>query len=414
MASGYLIIDGRKDGLPHAPGYYRTFPREPSPLGDITLSARKTSVMSTTSLATVLVEMPKAGAGGIVVLVCHAWSRGLYMPIAPGGQNMFANVDNLATIDKLIRYEVEVANIRRLPRRTPDEKKAVLERWEKVLNDIKPNALVGPYPDEELDQIIRKAETEYGRYLDSQARSFEFPNRALLLQMLANLRKVRDLRISRLELRACKIGADRNLDTMKVVRKFFNVTHLTAPKLETFYLSPVEVKTMAKGARPGEAFLLIRGVLGANKVPGPTGINPNIRDPEYLNVLFSRDLMAQVGHTRRGFFERTMLVYGWNWSIPLGTSYLFILTVDSPKQYSYFGSAFVASTGDLTQPNWTWVKWFVDSCIMPNSGYSRGPFPVAGFWNPERLIERGLRGSVSIPFVLPNEMVYTELISHVS
>ena len=407
MASGYLIIDGRKDGLPHAPGYYRTFPREPSPLGDITLSASKTSVMSTSSLATVLAEMPKAGAGGIVVLVCHAWGRGLYMPIAPGGQNMFANVDNLATIDKLIGYEAEVANIRRLPRRTPEEQAAVLERWKRLLNSIRPGAVSGTF-------TVQEAEALYGRYLDSQALSFEFPNRAFLLQMLANLRKVRDLRLSRLELRACNIGADRNNQTMKTVRAFFNVTHLTAPKLETFYLGPIPVDTMAKGARPGEAFLRIRGVLAASKVPGPTGINPNIRDPEYLNVLFSRDLMAQVGHTRRGFFERTMLVWGWNWSIPLGVSYLFILTIDSPEHYKYVGRAFVGSTRDLTQPNWTWVKWFVDSCIMPNSGYSRGPFPVAGLWNPERLIERGLRGSVSIPFVLPNEMVYTELISHVS
>jgi hypothetical protein len=402
MPSGYLIIDGRKDGLPHAPGYYRAFPREPSPLGNITLSASQTTVMTTTSLATVLAELPKAGVGGIVVLVCHASGSGLYMPIAPGGRNRFANVGNLESINSLNSYEIEAASIRRLPRTTPDQQTEVLARWERLLNRIKPGTVRGTF-------TVQEAEALYARFLDSWALSFEFRSRAFLTQMLANLRK-----LSRLELRACNIGADRNVDTMKAVRQFFGAAHLTAPKLGTFYLSPISIKTMAQGARAGEAFLRIRGALENSRVPGPTGINPNIRDPEYLNVLFSRELVAQVGHTRRGFYERTMLVWGWNWSIPMGTSYLFILTVDSPEEYKYYGSAFVATSGALTEPNWAWVRWFVNDYLMPNSTYARGPFPVAGLWNPDRLIERGLRGSVSVPFVLPNEMVYPELMGHVS
>jgi len=399
MASGYLIIDGRKDGLPDAAGYYRTFPWEPSPLGDITLSANNTSIMTTSSLDTVLGEMPKAGAGGIVVLVCHAIQGGMLLPVAPTGKTVFALVNTLGVIDKINETELEVANIRKLPRKTPPEVNAVLDRWKKLFNGIQPGTVTGTF-------TIQEAETFYGRWLDDQARRLEFPNRAVLLQLLAKLRRVRALKLSRLELRACNIG--KNQKSMEAVRKFFGAAHLTAPTLGTFFLSPVPVATMAARARPSGR-LVTHGIGGANRMPGPTGIAPGLRDPELLNVIYSRELMARVGHTTRGFIERHMLAWGWDWSIPYGTHYLFLLTIDEIRLFHYRASAAVFSTRDLNTPDWTWVKWFVDGNVMPNSRYNRGAFPLAGLWNPELLIRRGLRGDVSVPFVLPNEMVYTEL-----
>jgi hypothetical protein len=416
MASGYLIIDGRKEGLPDAVGYYRTFPREPSPLGDITLSAKKTTVMSTSSLDTVLGEMPKAGAGGIVVLVCHAWGEGMLLPIAPGGQKVFAKVDSLASINKIIAVEMEVASIRRLPRKTPEEKKALLDRWEKLLNDITPRALVGPYPIEELEEIIRKAEAVYGTFLDEQARSFEFANRAALLQMLAKLRRVRDLGLSRLELRACNIGD--HGDTMKAVREFFNVANLTAPTLGTFYLPPIYPATMAGKARPG-GIPLAHLVRGAYRMPGTTGIGaPDPQSPESLNMLYAREVMSRGGPTTRSFLPAYWLVRSRADLSVL--NYQFILTVDKTGLHEYKPEASVWSEADVTRrdwglihPDWRVVRHFVNGKVMPNSGYDSGPFPLAGFWNPTMVIDRGLRGSERAPFVLPNEWAYTELISHV-
>jgi hypothetical protein len=419
MASGYLIIDGRKEGLPDAAGYYKVFPREPSPLGDITLSDKKRTVMSTSSLDTVLGEMPKAGAGGIVVLVCHAFGEGMLLPIAPGGK-LKLKVDTLASINKIIAVEMEVASIRRLPRKTPEEKKALLDRWEKLLNDITPGTLVGPYPIEELEEIIRKAEAVYGTFLDEQASRFEFANRAALLQMLAKLRRVRDLGLSRLELRACNIGD--NGDTMKAVREFFNVANLTAPTLGTFYLPPTSPATMAARARPGGR-MVTHGVHGAYMMPGITGIAPGPESPYLLNVMYAREVMSRGGRTTRGFFDRNpMSFWSLDWSIPLGIHYHFIITIDEtePYSYKYNVEASVFSTCDLRrrdwgviQQDWGWVRWFVDGKVMPNSVYKSGPFPLAGFWNPKMVINRGLRGSVSVPFVFPNEWAYTEVISHV-
>ena len=71
--SAVLVIDGRPDGLPHAPGYYETFPQEPSPLGELSFNTKSTTVMgSESSLFTALPLLAKAGSGGVAVLVCHA------------------------------------------------------------------------------------------------------------------------------------------------------------------------------------------------------------------------------------------------------------------------------------------------------------------------------------------------------
>jgi hypothetical protein len=405
MANGYLIIDGRKDGLPDAAGYYRTFPREPSPLGDLALSASKTSVMGTSSLDTALGEMPKAGAGGIVVLVCHAYQDGMLLPVAPGGSTVWAVVKSLGTIDQINSIELDVAQIRQMPSKKPEELAAVLERWKKLFESITPGSVGGTF-------TIPEAEKLYGQWLDQQARSLEFSGSAALRQMLAKLRRVRQLKLSRLELRACNIG--KSPPTMEVVRKFFGADHLTAPTLGTFYMSPIPVATMAARARASGG-PVAHGVAGTSQVPGPTGIGPVPRDPTYLNVIYARQVMAKSPPSTRGFYETAYVGYsGWNWSIPLGRHYRVLVTVVETRAYHYQGWASVVSTRDMATPDWSLLKsWFVDAAVMPNSGYSRGPFPLAGFWNPDLLIKRGLRGDVSVPFVLPNDMVYTELIAQV-
>jgi hypothetical protein len=41
-ARAHLVVDGRGEGLPSAPGYYRVFPKEPSPLGDLSFAPATT------------------------------------------------------------------------------------------------------------------------------------------------------------------------------------------------------------------------------------------------------------------------------------------------------------------------------------------------------------------------------------
>jgi hypothetical protein len=189
---GFLIIDARTDGLPDAPAYYRAFPLEQSPLGEISLSGSRTTAMMNSSLDTALAEMLKAGAKGVVVLVCHAYSGGLLLPIATGGQTAFAVKGNLDIIDKVIAAAADVAQIGNLPSTTPPEQKIVLDRWTKLLNDL-PGAVQGQF-------TPQQAQTFYAKWLDMVASKMEFPNRAALLRLTGNVLKVRNLKLSRLEL----------------------------------------------------------------------------------------------------------------------------------------------------------------------------------------------------------------------
>jgi hypothetical protein len=269
---GFLIIDARSDGLPDAPGYYQAFPLEQSPLGEISLSGNCTTAMTNSSLDTALGEMLKAGAKAVVVLVCHAYSGGLLLPIATGGRTAFAVKDNLQTIDKVIAAESEVAKIRNLPSKTAQEQQTVLDRWTKLLNDLQPGAVQGQF-------TPQQAQALYAKWLDMVAKKLEFANRAALLRLIEKVLKVRNLKLSRLELRACNIGKD--TASMEAVRKFFGVDHLTAPTAGTFYLSLISVLTMAVRVAPRGRVALhgnVRrggaagaGVRGTGRTPGPLG-----------------------------------------------------------------------------------------------------------------------------------------------
>lgn len=69
-------------GLQEAADYYADFPWEPSPAGHMTLG--KAITIKDATLDAVLEEMAKAPAGGVVMIVCHAYSQGLLMGLAKG------------------------------------------------------------------------------------------------------------------------------------------------------------------------------------------------------------------------------------------------------------------------------------------------------------------------------------------
>src|SRR5215472_17562190 len=130
VTEAVLVIDGRDAGLPHAPSYYAAFPQEPSPFGLLTFTQKKTRVMTADcSLFVALVELAKAGAGGAAVLVCHAYQDGMLLPVAPGGQSVFADTRSMNTIDRLIDDAAQHDRIRAMPQTTDAERKAVLTAW---------------------------------------------------------------------------------------------------------------------------------------------------------------------------------------------------------------------------------------------------------------------------------------------
>lgn len=387
-----LIIDGSKDGLPDAVPYYRTFPREPSPLGDITLSAQNTSVMTNTSLDAAFDEMNKAGSGGVVVLVCHAFRQGLLMTLAPKGKNAFAEVTNLGTLDQVIMAESETSNIRKLPTTTSQEQQAILDRWKTLLNKLQPGAVTGSFTTQE-------AEAFYAKWVAMVAKKLEFGAPAKLRTFLAKVSKIRAQKISRLELRACNIGD--NQSTMETVRKFFGADHLTAPIVGTFFVGALPVSTMSHSRILGQ----VTGVHAQRRTANPLGLRA------WQDNLLSAMLLAQSGHTSRGFLRKTIVplefspARGRTSVMHLGaiTSYFaFVLTIDETQAFHYRASAAVSRAKSTGAEDWAIVRNFVTGWIMPGSSYTSGAFPIAGLWTPD------IEGQ---PFTLPNETSYTKLIA---
>ena len=81
-----IIVHSGEHGLGEAADYYRSFPWEPSPAGDMDLAKAVIVEVKNANLDVVLFEMAKTKPGGIVLLVCHAWNEGLLMPVAAGSK----------------------------------------------------------------------------------------------------------------------------------------------------------------------------------------------------------------------------------------------------------------------------------------------------------------------------------------
>jgi hypothetical protein len=414
----HLVIDGRPDGLPSAPGYYGFFPREPSPLGELSFASATTTVMTAdTSLGAVLTVMMRAGSGGVVVLVCHASTRGMLLPIAPGG-GARSVVYNLNKVDVIVGAESEVDAIRKAPRTTEEEKKALLDRWVKLFDRLNREDI---WKDKSTPQHIPipgtepEAEKLYAKFTDGLSGDLGFNGPAPLRQFLAKLLAVRRLKLSRLELRACNIGGDKN--TMDFIRTFLNVEHLTAPTVKTFYHSPISVDSMWISIRIGVG--KDRSIPRGFRIPGSIGRqtrpvvaqgnNPQL-GPGWTEVFDSELILGQVGHTTRGFLRNWVLPQkSLSLARPLDATafvifYEFILTVDETSVSHYRATAAVTSAGNGVTPDWTKVRTFVKTSIMDTTSYMNGPFPIAGLWTPN---------NQNHPFVLPNESEYIGLIAQV-
>jgi hypothetical protein len=224
-----------------------------------------------------------------------------------------------------------------------------------------------------------------------------------LRKFIEKHQRVRNLKLSRVELRACNIGD--NTTTMETIRKFLNAGHLTAPMVGTFYMSSLPVFTLARVGQPSGTHR--KGVLGAGRVPGPTH-GATMRD-----VISAGTILAQEEHTTRGFIKQTMVPIeqapGPRAGLHLGAVvqyFALTLTVDEVKAFHYTGSVAVVSTGDGVTQDWTVVRRFVRGWIMPGASYVSGPFPVAGLWTK----------TLDLPdllFVLPHETSYTRLMEQV-
>jgi hypothetical protein len=367
MADVYIYIDGSREGLPDAPGYYRTFRREPSrlPTDDIAIDPSRMTVSTKPSVEALLDLIIKVGAQGEFMVVCHAWTNGIHMTIL-GGDSPFLTVDTIGSLDKVMDVEARAAAIRALPDGTAAEKQAKLDKWRDLIGGLDAALVQKPFTLAQAEALFQKGfDTWAVRPMSLQT----LGGAAALRRLLDKIKKVRALKMKRLEFRACKLaGPDKT--TMLAIKKFFACNRLLAPSKETFFLGRVQVLTIFRMAAifqlpkgrdglrriPTTAPTRARGGQGRGRVPGPIGTGALTRAQafEIIDRETTRAFMVSV-HVW-SYKTVTDAETGFTYQRPTVVRAMpefFSLTVNETSRFHYQGFASVppqAGRARRTQP----------------------------------------------------------------
>ena len=144
MAGIPIIIQSGVHGLGVAAVYYKQFPWEPSPAGDLDLKDAKIVEVNPMTFDQLLVELAKSPPGGTVLIVCHAHdesgsvlqSSGLFMLLAPGA-GVFAIDDAFQLLTEAGAANKRAKTIRDIPSKTAEEKKAKTDAWIGLVTDFR-------------------------------------------------------------------------------------------------------------------------------------------------------------------------------------------------------------------------------------------------------------------------------------
>jgi hypothetical protein len=396
-----VIIHAGNEGLYPAPRYYKQFPWEPSPAGNLDLSPSHAEFHAIdANLQQVLDLMVKAGPGGTVLIVCHAYSDGLAMPLTPGaGMNYIpAGKDAISSLLNASDAERRAKPIRAMPAGTDKEIEAKKSAWTKLLTDLDAGAIMGEVTLKELERLYESwfsGVAEEVMSLSGGAR--------VLRQLIASMEKVQKMKLERVELRACSLGIYR--DSMLIVKKLFGCYRLLAPIVGTFYLDRIPVTSL--GIFDGRYVAEHRG--GPFQVPGPVGgaaqiprsfisdvikNNPSART--FWDVQFEISTSSDDGATWHApqVLERTDVTRGQ----------VVVMIVEEVKKFFYRGSAATwHEKGPRHAPDSRDMRTFVRDFIWKNSKLGSGSLMVAGFWTPGE----------ELPWILPVEPQYVDHIVEV-
>jgi len=396
----------------------------------MTLSPQTTAVLTNTSLEAVLDEMMVAGTGGTVMIVCHAYQQGMLMSLV-GGNSAHCDVSGLRLMDKLADVEAKVAEIRRMPEKTEQEQKTKIKKWKELINSVKPETVTGDFT---LNEAERKYQNDI---LPAFLHPLGLPDLATFRRLMTKIQNVRRLRLERIEFRACNLGGDTT--TMNFLKGFFGCSKLLAPTVGTFFLGTLSPDALEAAATvltsdpTGDLWLnpnrgRERGrVLGNARRPGPVPTHTynggSWTDP-FEDML--RNLPPE--GSSRGFWRvdiQNVQLPGSGIQGSTGrrtvTHFMLAVAIREPSAFHYEGRLVTPLTARGAIP-WADVQQFVNVLIMPNSGYTQGPFPLAGFWTPgphyvkqvfPDEVEIEVMANTALPFVLANEPKYLTYIKKV-
>jgi hypothetical protein len=207
--------------------YYGKYLREPSPAGDITISAKDILPVKDINLDFVLSEMKKLGTGGELMVVTHSDPKGFKMPIMKGGE-----VSVLFTImDVMLKISEGISRRDAIKLMLPNK---LAQAWKDWFKDFDPGIQLDK-DFEEVDNWQQGVEQKYNEWFLRQGKQIlKLPNPKQDLPYIINLlNDVRKLGFERLELRSCRIGMKEDL---KTIARFFGVRKVVGPKqVRTFY-----------------------------------------------------------------------------------------------------------------------------------------------------------------------------------
>jgi hypothetical protein len=213
----------------NAEKYFKTYGREPSPAGTITISSAELTAVDDLDLKTVLTEMKTLGAKGELLVVTHSNPKGLKMPLVKGGK---AAAAELKTMDLLVQICSGIARREAVRPLSGNPKFKAWQSWFKAFDSgVK---LVDA--DESNPDWESFAEGNYDAWYLRQGKDIlKLPNpRQDLADLISLVDAVRKTGFARLEFRACRIGTEK--DSLKAVADFLKVKKVVAPKeVRTFY-----------------------------------------------------------------------------------------------------------------------------------------------------------------------------------
>lgn len=233
----------------NADPYYRTYAREPSPAGDITMSPTDFKLVADMDLKTILTEMKALGAKGELLVVTHSNPHGLKMPVVAGGNAAAAEMKIMNT---LVHISSGISRREAIRSLSTDQKPKAWQNWFKDFD-----------PDIKLDDGFegnpgweKTVEGFYTAWYERQGRQIlKLPNpKQDLADLISLVDAVRKAGFARLEFRACRIGTDQ--DALKKVGEFFNAKKVVAPKeVRTFFgnISGVSIITDTEFAQKAKA-----------------------------------------------------------------------------------------------------------------------------------------------------------------
>jgi hypothetical protein len=348
------------------------------------------------TLDVVLHEMAQTKPGGIVLLVCHAWNEGLLMPVAAGSR-LTSGKAAIARLSDVSAAERKARTIRAMPSKTSPEIKAKTKAWVRLSDEVAAGTIRG-------EVTFREVERLYEDWLDEVAKNELFlvgNPRAVLKRLVERMEKVQSMRLERVELRACNIGAFTS--SMKKTKELFGCGKLLAPTVGTFYLKDVPI-TNLKGF---DRRYIRQHRVGNFRPPGPIG--SSFKDPEdYLLDVIKKNPSARIFWDYEFGYIPPANPHPAPNKYDSGTSTtkmkrVVAMIVEEVKEFYFRGSGATWNETKAHNPQWEDARQFVRDYIMRDSKYNKGSLKLSGFWTPGE----------PDPWLLPIDAAYKDHIRQV-